>query len=110
MLVGILYKALHMHYIGQTNLGKGYIFTHLRLALYILSLRLTLCLGQTRNPKWFYKKFTTIKQYHLIPQMDKTNYYSLMIHKPGLKIVSLPMCIASYNTINIKYAESSHRH
>lgn len=67
-----------------------------------LSLRLTLCLGQIRNPKWFYKKFTTIKQYCLIPQMDKTNYYSSMIHKPGLKIVNLPMCIASYNTIDSK--------
>lgn len=84
MRVRILYKALHMHYRGGQN-GKGYIFTHLRLALCILSLRLTLCLGQTRNPKWFYKKFTTIKQYCLIPQMDKTNYYSSMIHKPGLK-------------------------
>lgn len=42
--------------------------------------------------------------------MDKANYYSSMIHKPGLKIVSLPMYIASYNMIDIEYAESFQRH
>lgn len=109
MLVRILCKALHMHPRSRQNWRRA-MFSLISGWLCILSLRLTLCLGQIRNPKWFYKKFTTIKQYCLIPQMDKTNYYSSMIHKPGLKIVNLPMCIASYNTIDIKYAGSSQRH
>lgn len=31
--------------------------------------------------------------------MNKANYYSSMIHKPGLKIVNLPKYLANYNTI-----------
>lgn len=42
--------------------------------------------------------------------MDKANYYSSMIHKPGLKIVNLPMYIASCNTVDTEYAESLQRH
>lgn len=42
--------------------------------------------------------------------MNKANYYSSMIHKPGLKIVNLPRYIVNYNTIDTNYAESSERH
>ena len=38
--------------------------------------------------------------------MDKANYYSSVIHKPGLKLVNLPMYIASYTMIDMEYAES----
>lgn len=88
----------------------GYIFTHLWLPLCILSLRLTLCLGQTKNPKRFYKSLQPLNSICLIPQMDKANYYSSVIYKSGLEIVNLPMYIASYNMIDIEYAESFQRH
>lgn len=32
--------------------------------------------------------------------MDKENYYSSMIYKTGLKVVNLPMHIASYTMID----------
>lgn len=38
--------------------------------------------------------------------MGKANFYSSMIRKPGLKVVSLPMYIASYTMIDMEYAES----
>ena len=38
--------------------------------------------------------------------MGKANFYSSMICKPGLKVVSLPMYIASYTMIDMEYAES----
>ena len=36
--------------------------------------------------------------------MDKANFYSSMICKPGLKVVNLPMYIASYTMIDMEYA------
>lgn len=56
MLVRILYKALHMHPRAGQNGRRRAIFSLTSGWLCILSLRLTLCLGQIRNPKWFYKK------------------------------------------------------
>lgn len=38
--------------------------------------------------------------------MGKANFYSSMIHKPVLKVVNLPMYIASYTMIDMEYAES----
>lgn len=42
--------------------------------------------------------------------MDKANYYSSVIYKSGLEIVNLSMYIASYNMVDIEYAESFQRH
>ena len=35
--------------------------------------------------------------------MDKANFYSSMICKLGLKVVNLPMYIASYTMIDMEY-------